>query len=121
MTKIPFDEKLEKILSEEKWIIDGNYSRTLEARMQVCDTIYFLDFPIEACLAGVESRIGKPRSDMPWIETEFDEEFRQWILDFPKNELPIVYDLLEKYKCGKEVYLFRSRREVDDYFQKTFH
>ena len=33
---------------------------------------------------------------MPWIETEFDEEFKQWIMDFPKNELPIIYELLDK-------------------------
>lgn len=65
----------------------GNYGRTLEMRIQACETIFLLDFPVEECLAGAESRIGKQRVDMPWIETEFDDEFRQWIIDFPKNEL----------------------------------
>lgn len=86
-----FDEKLKEIISKDKWIIDGNYGRTLEMRIQSCDTIFLLDFSIDECLAGAESRIGKQRVDMPWIETEFDEKFRQWIIDFPKNELPIVY------------------------------
>lgn len=82
-----FDNKLKEIVLGDKWIIDGNYGRTLEMRIQACKTIFLLDFPVEECLAGAESRIGKQRVDMPWIETEFDDEFRQWIIDFPKNEL----------------------------------
>ena len=84
-------------------------------RIQACDTRFLLDFPVEICLAGAKSRIGKQRIDMPWIETEFDEEFRQWILDFPKNELPIVYGLLDKYKDEKSIYIFHSRADTDNY------
>lgn len=82
-----FDDKLKEIISGSEWIIDGNYGRTLEMRIQACETIFLLDLPVEECLAGAKSRIGKQRVDMPWIETEFDDEFRQWIIDFPKNEL----------------------------------
>lgn len=57
---------------------------------------------------------------MPWIETKFDDEFRQWILDFPKYELPIVYELLRKYKNQKNIYVFHSRAEIDEYLAKTF-
>lgn len=115
-----FDEKLKKIILQDKWIIDGNYGRTLEMRIQSCDTIFLLDFPVEVCLAGAESRIGKKRVDMPWIETEFDEEFRQWIIDFPKNELPFVYELLDRYKNEKSVYIFHSRDDIDGYLVKMF-
>lgn len=96
--KNQFDENLREIISKSEWIIDGNYSRTLEMRMQACDIIFLLDFPVEECLSGAESRIGKKRADMPWIETEFDEEFRQWIIDFPKNELPECNDFLSGLK-----------------------
>ena len=115
-----FDKKLKEIVLKDKWIIDGNYTRTLEMRMQACETIFLLDFPVEECLAGAESRIGRQRVDMPWIETEFDEEFRQWIIDFPKNELPIVYELLDRYKSEKSIYIFRSRANIDDYLLKMF-
>lgn len=113
-----FDTRLCEILQQEQWIIDGNYSRTLEMRLQVCDTVFLLDFPVEVCLSGVESRIGKKRVDMPWIETEFDEEFKQWILDFPNIRLPQIYTLLEKYKENKEIVIFNSREEADAYFEK---
>ena len=32
---------------------------------------------------GVSDRIGKKRDDIPWTEHEFDEEFRQFIVEFP--------------------------------------
>lgn len=115
-----FDDKLKEIISGSEWIIDGNYGRTLEMRIQACETIFLLDLPVEECLAGAKSRIGKQRVDMLWIETKFDDEFRQWILDFPKHELPIVYELLGKYKNQKNIYVFHSRAEIDEYLAKTF-
>ena len=115
-----FDEKLKEIVLKDKWIIDGNYGRTLEMRIQACEAVFLLDFPVAECLTGVDSRIGKQRVDMPWIETEFDEEFRQWIIDFPKNELPIVYKLIDRYKSEKSIYIFHARADIDDYLLKMF-
>ncbi len=110
-----FDLKLAEILSKNEWIIDGNYSRTLETRLQYCDTVFLLDYPLEVCLVGAESRIGKKREDMPWIEEEFDPEFKQWILNFRSNIMPKVYYLLDKYKENKQIYVFSSRNQADDF------
>ena len=112
-----FDRKLSHILKQDKWIIDGNYGRTLEIRLKKCDTVFLLDFPVSVCLSGVESRIGKPREDMPWIEQEFDAEFKEWIINFPKKELPHVYELLEKHK-DKNVIIFKSHNEIDEFLGK---
>lgn len=112
-----FDRKLNDIIVREKWIIDGNYQRTLEMRLKSCDTVFLLDFPLEVCIEGVKSRIGKKREDMPWVEDEFDEEFKQWIIDFHKNQLPVIYELLKKYQSGKEIIVFKSRHEADDYLE----
>ncbi len=116
VSKQEFDERLREILAKDCWIIDGNYSRTLELRLQYCDTVFLLDFPLETCLAGAESRIGKAREDLPWLETEFDPEFRQFILDFPKDSLPRIYRLLEKYQMDKRTVIFKSREELENYF-----
>lgn len=110
-----FDAGLDALLARESWIIDGNYLRTLERRLAFCDTAFLLDYPLELCLEGVQSRIGHSREDMPWVETEFDAEFRQWILDFPHDQLPVIYGLLEKYRAGRQIYVFRSRAEADGY------
>lgn len=54
-----FDARLSEIVKMEEWIIDGNYQRTLEMRLRECDTVFLLDYPLEICLLGAESRIGK--------------------------------------------------------------
>ena len=35
-----FDARLEEILRGDEWIIDGNYSRTMERRIRACDTVF---------------------------------------------------------------------------------
>lgn len=112
-----FDMKLEEIMKGNQWIIDGNYQRTLEVRITECDTIFLLDIPLNDCLKGAKSRIGKQREDLPWIENTFDEEFKQWIIDFPKTQLPQIYELLEKYQMDKDIIIFKSREEIDQYLE----
>lgn len=110
-----FDIKLKEILNLDEWIIDGDYSRTYEVRMQCCDTIIFLDYSLDVCLKGVQSRIGKTRPDMPWVEESFDPEFREWIINWFNNKKPILIDLLEKYKEEKNIIIFKSRDEANEF------
>ena len=110
-----YDARLGEILALDAWIIDGNYSRTLERRMAECDTVFLFDLPVKVCLAGVISRIGKKRCEMPWIETELDPEFEQQIRDFPSKELPTIYALIEKYS-EKAIVVFKSREVADAFF-----
>ena len=108
-----FDRELEAILQKDSWIIDGNYSRTLPVRLERCDTVFFFDLPTQLCIAGAMNRIGKKREDMPWIEEEFDPAFRQYILDFAKDQTPLIYCLLEEMKEGKQIHVFHTREEAD--------
>lgn len=52
----------------ESWIMDGNYSGTLDLRLSVADTVIFLDFTRILCLARVIKRrfmyAGQSRPDM---------------------------------------------------------
>ena len=110
-----FDQQLSCLLNTSQWIIDGNYNRTLEMRLRACDTVFFLDLPVDICIQSVKSRIGKRRDDMPWIEEEFDEEFRQFILDFPMQSRPYIEQLLNQYKSKINIIIFKSRQEVNQY------
>ena len=116
ISKEEFDKRLDEILSEDRWIIDGNYQRTLEARLKKCDTVFLFDLPVEVCLAGAKARIGTKREDMPWTETELDDDFRQLIVDFPQKQLPEIYGLLEKYNDKNRVN-FKSRQEAETYLK----
>ena len=119
-THIPrdeFDERIKEIFKTDKWIIDGNYSRTIEMRLIECDTVFLFDLPTEICVQGVSNRIGKGRYDLPWLEIELDPEFVEFIKDFPKTTLPKIYDLIDKYKAEKNIIIFKSREEADKYLE----
>lgn len=118
ITKDEFDEKLAEILKKDSWIIDGNYGRTIEMRLKHCDTVFLLDYPLDVCLEGAMARVGVQREEIPWVEEELDEEFRQWIIDFPKTKLPQIYVLLDQYSGGKEIHIFRSRDDANNYLEK---
>lgn len=114
--KTIFKQKLQDIISQELWIIDGNYNSTIEVRLQACDTVFFLDYPVEVCLEGVQSRKGKIRTDMPWIEPidEEDEEFISFINSYNIISRPVIIDLLEKYD-DKTIIIFKSRDDARKY------
>ena len=110
--KSVFFAGLRAIIETESWIIDGNYGSTMEMRLAACDTVFFLDYPPEVCLSGVEERRGKPRPDMPWVETEPDEEFISFIKNYHTDSRPKVMELFEKYS-DKNIIIFKSRAEAD--------
>lgn len=112
-----FDQRLGRIISEDSWIIDGNYQRTMEWRIKECDTVFLLDFPTEVCLEGAQNRIGKAREDMPWVEETLDEDFKMFIETFSDEVLTIIYGLLEIYK-DKNIIVFKSREDVNSYIEK---
>lgn len=118
VSKDEFDSKLKEIITKEQWIIDGNYQRTLEVRLKACDTVFLLDFPLEVCLSGAKSRVGIKREEIPWVEEELDPEFRQFIIEFPEKKLPEIYELLDKYREGREVIVFKSRDELERYINE---
>lgn len=111
VTKEVFRERLQNVLTLDNWIIDGNYGSTIEMRMAECDTVFFLDFPLKVCIEGIRQRQGKPRPDMPWIETEDDEEFLDFIKNYNTQSRPKVLELLEKYK-EKNIVILKSRDEA---------
>lgn len=116
-----FRERLRKVLSGDKWIIDGNYGSTMEMRMQACDTVFFLDFPTEVCLEGLRERQGKERPDMPFVkENEADDEdFVNFIKEYNTVSRPVVMDLLKKYS-DKNIIVFKSRNESEEFLYELF-
>ncbi len=112
-----FDEKLSEILAGNEWIIDGNYQRTMERRMQECDTVFFFDLPLNDCVEGIKERKGKPRVDIAWrspLEDD-DEEFMSFVKAYNEKNRPRVIELLEKYS-DKNIIIFKSRSEAEKHF-----
>ena len=114
-----FWERLNTVLREDSWIIDGNYNATMERRLQACDTVFFLDLPTEVCLDGIRARRGKPRPDMPWVEPVDveDAEFTEFVRNYVSESRPKVLALLEQY-ADRQIIVFHSRSEIDAYLKR---
>jgi hypothetical protein len=54
---------------------------------------------------------------MPWVETEPDLKFIEFIKKYNEESRPKVIELLEKYK-EKNIIIFKSRSEADDFLRR---
>ena len=96
-----FDSLHREALAQERWIMDGNFDRTMDERIKRCDTAIYLDFSRFACLMGVCKRVlttyGKVRPDMgEGCPERIDWEFLKWVWDFNKNKREKNYRLLNE-------------------------
>ena len=121
VTREEFDEQLELALGMEKWIIDGNFSRTIGQRLPKCDTIIYLDFDRWECLLGMFQRVvanyGKVRPDMAeGCPERFDWDFIKYIWNFNKNNRVRNYTYLAQAKHADRIVL-KSRKEVKAFLE----
>jgi adenylate kinase family enzyme len=111
-----FDALLAQELAKDRWIMDGNFNRTMPERMKRCDTIIYLDFSRFACLLGVLKRVittyGKVRPDMgEGCPERIDLEFLKWVWNFNKNKRESYYKLLNEAE-NVETIVLKNRRAV---------
>lgn len=111
-----FDRMHREALTGEKWILDGNFDRTMAERIRHCDTVIYQDFSRVACLLGVVKRIlttyGTVRPDMgDGCPERFDLDFLKWVWNFNKNKREDTYRLLNETE-GVEKIVLKNRRAV---------
>ena len=83
-------EELRRVLAQERWIIDGNYGSSLPERLTRADTVVWLDYPTQLCLARVFKRWwqyrGRTRPDMTeGCPENLNLEFLHYVLVFRMN------------------------------------
>ncbi|HMQ60408.1 MAG TPA: hypothetical protein PKE06_07060 [Flavilitoribacter sp.] len=106
------------LISQPKWIIDGNYGSTMEMRLTHADTVVFLDYSRWICLYRAVKRMivgfGKTRPDMAQgCPEHFDREFLSYIFHFPEKHRPRTVDKLSRVDPGEvKVYQFRTPRQT---------
>ena len=122
VTREEFDTRLGNALNLEEWIIDGNYSRTMDARLAKCDTIIYLDYSRWLCLLGMLQRVslkrGKIRVDMPeGCPERFDWDLAKEIWNFNKNNRVLNYTRIAKTKHAKAIVL-KNRKEAQNFLKE---
>ena len=82
-----------------RWIIDGHYGSTLDARFERSDALVFLDVPTWLCLARVvrrRYRSGARRDMATGCPERLTREFLRYVAGFRRARRPRLLALLER-------------------------
>ncbi|MDA3931572.1 MAG: AAA family ATPase [Tenericutes bacterium] len=119
-------ESLIKIITDfvdthSKFIIDGNYSSTLEYRMQFSDTVIIMDLDTELCLYNIEQRrlSNTKRYDIaPGFDNGIrDESFVEYVKSFKEDHYQKITNLIDKYP-NLDYYVLKNYEEVKNFIKK---
>ena len=115
-SRADFDALLDAELAKPRWLMDGNFDRTLAHRLAACDTVIYLDYPRHVCLRRVGKRVlsnwGHRRPDMAdGCPEKLDIAFLGWVWGF-RRRYSAKYDALLA-GCGRRVYRFRSPKACE--------
>jgi adenylate kinase family enzyme len=123
MPKSDWLKTVEELLAGDAWIMDGNYSGTLELRLEACDTVIFLDMARTTCIWRVLKRAlmyrRKSRPDMAeGCQEKLNLEFILWIWNYSRRTRPKVLRMLEAHSPQKSVVRLRSQSEVERFLAR---
>lgn len=112
-----FDEQLQVELEKEKWILDGNYIRTLERRMAYADTVVWLEFPRLLCCYRAFKRYFsfKGKMNPQGNPDRFDWDFLTFIWKFNANNRQQLLQAKKDFQTKGTFYHLRNNREVDQF------
>jgi len=112
-----WDQLLRELVERDSWVMDGNYSKSLDLRLAYADTVIFLDYHRLLCLWRCVGRYlryrGRVRPELaPGCYEKLDWEFITWIWNYPRRSRPQVWAALERHAGEKRIYRLRGNREV---------
>ena len=118
----------DKIISnksaEDKWIIDGNYNKTLQERFEKADLIIWLDYSTIKQLKGVIKRYlktyNKERPEIPGCKDKLDFKLIKYILTYKKKKRPVIEDYLKNIPKEK-VMVFRKQKDLNEWLKEFTH
>ena len=118
--------KVEKAVSKDVWVIDGNYSSSVDMRLERTTTVIFIDLNRWLCLFRALKRwiknYGKTREDMgEGCNEKIDLEFILWIWNYPKRSRgKVLRKISEFISKGNDIafYHLKSKKEVRNFLKE---
>jgi adenylate kinase family enzyme len=112
-----WDRVVRELIDAPRWVMDGNYGRTLEVRLERCDIVVFLDLPRLTCLWRALKRrlafLGRSRPDMaPGCPERLTWEFLHWIWTYPSRRRPGILRRLASLRSDQRAIVLSSNRAV---------
>ena len=108
------------LIARDEWVMDGNYSKTLEMRIERADTAIFLDVPRRVSFWRVLRRriihSGKVRPELAEGCTEkIDLDFLRWIWGYPTRTRPVVDQILSDNSENKTIVYLKGASQAEEY------
>ena len=115
------DSIIEEKAKEEKWIIDGNYNKTLKERLDNADLIIWLDYSSFAHLKGVLKRFiknyNKEKAELPGCKERFNFSFLKYVISYNRKKRPQVLQILENVPSEKML-IFKKQKDLNNWLKK---
>ena len=113
-----------RLIDEDEWVMDGNYSTTLEERIQRADTAIYLRVtrPV-AFWRIIRRRIahhGKVRPELPeGCHEKIDVDFLKWIWNHQKRAEKGTFPILEKYSDSEKIVHYLDSKEAQEFLDSV--
>ena len=118
------DKIISNISNEDKWIIDGNYNKTLKERFDKADLIIWLDYSTFMHLKGVLKRYFKARNsekpEIPGCREKLDLKFIKYVVTYNKKKRPVIAQYLKDISKEK-VLIFKKQKDLNIWLKKVMY
>jgi adenylate kinase family enzyme len=115
---------LTELARRPRWIIDGNYGRTMPLRFAAADTIIFLDLSrwvctwrvVQRAIDGMSQRNERP-DITPGCDEEGDWEFFKWVWNFPNDGRDVLLNRVDEHGRHATFHHLRTQADVRDFLR----
>lgn len=119
--KIERDKIILSKSMEDKWVIDGNYSKTLKERFERADLIIWLDYSTIMLLKGVLKRIfkelHKERQEIPGCKEHIDFKFIKYVITYNKTKRDLILDNI-KNMPNEKILIFKKQKDLNNWLKE---
>ncbi|MDB5190271.1 MAG: family ATPase [Parcubacteria group bacterium] len=114
-----WDEKIRELISNDEWILDGNYHRTMSLVLDRADTVVFFDFPSLCSLFGAYKRKFFPpvisADTVPNLHQQAGlKQILKATFTYPRKDILRQINS-DRRKC---VYIVKNRKEAERAFKQ---
>lgn len=106
----------------DRWIVDGNYSGTIDVRFARADTVIVMALPRVRCVTRALWRSLRNRGHAVQAEgcpERVDVDFLRWIWNYDRRSRPRIDDALRRHRDHLDVVELRSARDVRAFLDRV--
>jgi adenylate kinase family enzyme len=122
-TPSEWEKRVQQLVQQPAWIMDGNYGGTMDSRIAQADTLIFLDYPSWLCLLRVLKRTVRywrqTRPEMTaGCQERFSWPFLHYIAIYNRKRKPGILAKLNALTNQKTVVILKNKHQVKNFLDQ---